>query len=44
VPKGLKRHNLFLPEPLVDWAKSQPEGLAGLVRLLLAAERQRRTA
>lgn len=38
-PKGFERHNLFLPEALAEWAKAQPEGLSGLVRLLLTQER-----
>jgi hypothetical protein len=42
VPKGFQRHNIFLLEEDAAWAKAQPEGLSGLVRLLLTQERQRR--
>ena len=40
--KGRKRFNLYIETELAEWAKQQPEGLSTLVRLLLAAERQRR--
>lgn len=42
VPKGYKQTVIQLPPDLLEWAKHQPEGLAGLARLLFAAERQRR--
>ena len=35
------RGNIVLPRDLLDWAKSQPEGLSGLCRRLLTAERDR---
>ena len=41
-PKGYGNTHVLLPQDLIDWAKSQPEGLSGLVRRLLTAERQRR--
>jgi hypothetical protein len=40
-PKGYTRQHIFLPEDLAEWAKNQDEGLSGLIRRLLAAERQR---
>ena len=43
VPKGYKQTVIQLPPDLLEWAKYQPEGLAGLTRLLLKAERERRT-
>ena len=36
--------HIFLPTDLLEWAKYQDEGLAGLVRALLARERQTRLA
>ena len=41
-PRGYGNTHVLLPQDLIDWAKSQPEGLSGLVRHLLAAERHRR--
>jgi hypothetical protein len=38
----LLRFNLYLDPVTAEWAKAQPEGLSGLVRLLLSQERQRR--
>jgi len=35
--------HIFLPPDLLEWAKHQEEGLAGLVRRLLMQERHRRT-
>src|SRR5215813_8376195 len=35
--------HIHLPQDLKRWAESQPEGLSGLMRDLLAAERARRT-
>lgn len=43
IPKGYKQTVIQLPPDLLEWAKRQPEGLAGLARLLMAEERQRRT-
>lgn len=34
--------HLYLPEDLLEWAKDQPEGFAGLVRALLREEHRRR--
>jgi len=34
--------HVLLPPELMEWAKDQPEGLSGLIRQLLAAERERR--
>lgn len=42
VPKGFKQTVIQLPPDLLEWAKHQPEGLAGLARQLLKAERERR--
>jgi hypothetical protein len=42
LPKGYEDTHILLQPDLLRWAKEQPEGLAGLVRLLLQAERQRR--
>ena len=42
ISKGYKASSIQLPPDLLNWAKSQPEGLSGLVRHLLTAERQRR--
>jgi len=42
VPKGYKQTVIQLPPDLLEWAKHQPEGLAGLARRLFADERQRR--
>lgn len=44
VSRGSARGNILLPQDLLDWAKNQPEGLSGLVRTLLAAERLKRQA
>lgn len=44
VPKGYKPTVIQLPPDLLEWAKHQPEGLAGLARLLFTAERKRREA
>jgi hypothetical protein len=41
---AMRDTHIHLPEDLLDWAKSQPEGLAPLVRDLLIAERERRQA
>jgi hypothetical protein len=41
VPKGYKATVIQLPPDLLDWAKHQPEGLSGLARRLLTAERAR---
>jgi hypothetical protein len=43
VPKGYEDTHVLMPPDLLRWAKEQPEGLAGLVRDLLAKERARRT-
>jgi hypothetical protein len=43
-PKGYKRQHIFLPSHLADWAKDQEGGLSGLVRRLLAEERQRESS
>ena len=43
INKGYKQTVIQLPPDLLDWAKHQPEGIAGLARLLMAQERQRRT-
>jgi hypothetical protein len=32
---------MLLPDEDAEWAKRRPEGMAGLVRRLLTAERQR---
>lgn len=42
VPHGYVRGQIVLQPDLLEWAKNQPEGLSGLVRQLLQAERQRR--
>jgi hypothetical protein len=41
--KGYKQTVIQLPPDLLDWAKRQPEGIAGLARRLFTDERQRRT-
>jgi len=41
---GVTHCNLTLPADLIEWAKAQPEGLSGLARVLLAKERENRTA
>jgi hypothetical protein len=43
VPRGYKQTVIQLPPDLLEWAKHQPEGLAGLARMLMTQERQRRT-
>jgi hypothetical protein len=40
IPKGYKRHNIFLPLDLAEWAKQQPNGMSELIRRLLAEARQ----
>ena len=40
-PKGYKRHHVFLPPDLAEWAKTKDGGLSGLCRRLLVAERTR---
>ena len=42
VSRGFKATSVQLPPDLLEWAKHQPEGLSGLVRLLLSQERPRR--
>jgi hypothetical protein len=44
LPKGHKPTIIRLPPDLLAWAKAQDEGLSGLVRQLIAAERERRKA
>jgi hypothetical protein len=41
VNRGYKATSIQLPPDLLDWAKAHPEGLSGLCRRLLAAERDR---
>jgi hypothetical protein len=43
VPRGHVDTHILLPLKLREWAKEEPEGLAGLVRTLLQAEYERRT-
>lgn len=42
VNRGFKATSVQLPPDMLEWAKHQPEGLSGLVRLLLSQERPRR--
>jgi len=45
VPKpNMVSTRFYVHEDLKEWAKYQPEGLSELLRKLLEAERQRRTA
>ena len=39
IPKGYVDTHILIQPELLEWAKRQPEGLAGLVRRLLADER-----
>jgi hypothetical protein len=41
IPKGYVDTHILIQPELLEWAKHQPEGLAGLVRRLLADERAR---
>lgn len=41
-PKGYEDTHVLIPPDLLEWAKDQPEGFAGLVRTLLHQERTRR--
>lgn len=42
-PRGYINVHFCLPPDLLEWAKRQPEGFAGLVRALLRTEHARRT-
>jgi hypothetical protein len=42
-PKGYEDTHVLIPPYLIEWAKDQPEGFAGLVRALLRTEHERRT-
>jgi hypothetical protein len=42
-PKGYEDTHILIPPYLLEWAKDQPEGFAGLVRALLRMEHERRT-
>jgi hypothetical protein len=42
ISKGYKASPVQLPPDLLEWAKAQEEGLAGLCRRLLSDERKRR--
>jgi hypothetical protein len=42
-PKGLMQAHLMIKPDDYEWAKDQPEGFGLLVRLLIAAERKRRS-
>lgn len=42
-PKGYEDTHVLIPPDLLEWAKRQPEGFAGLVRALLRTEHARRT-
>lgn len=42
VAKGHTQYGVTLPPELGDWGKEQPEGLSGLVRVLLAEEKAKR--
>lgn len=44
LPKGYEDTHVLLQPELIQWAKEQPEGLAALLRKLLAAEYARRTS
>jgi hypothetical protein len=41
-PRGYADTHVLIPPDLLEWAKEQPEGFAGLVRALLREERRRR--
>lgn len=41
-PKGYEDTHVLIPPELLEWAKQQPEGFAGLVRALLREEHKRR--
>jgi hypothetical protein len=41
---GTDRYNVIIDEGMAEWAKHQPEGLSGLIRLVLAKEREEREA
>ena len=41
-PKGYEDTHVLIPPDLLEWAKDQPEGFAGLVRALLREEHRRR--
>ena len=41
--KGYADTHIMIPPDLLEWAKQQPEGFAGLVRALLREEYKRRT-
>jgi hypothetical protein len=42
--RGYGHAHILLPPDLIEWAKHHPEGLSGLVRRLLAQERDRLAA
>jgi hypothetical protein len=42
IPKGYVLGSFTVQPELLEWAKRQPEGLSGLIRLLFATEKKRR--
>jgi hypothetical protein len=43
IPHGYQVTSVLLMPDVIEWAKVQPEGLSGLVRILLDEEMERRT-
>jgi hypothetical protein len=42
-PNRMVDTHIHMPEDLLEWCKRQPEGFAGLVRMLCTLEKHRRS-